>query len=239
MKFSTSVPERLTLGEAIDAQILRQHVARYEYVRKYVVGKRVLDVACGSGYGTAMLRDAGAKSVVGVDISASAVEHARKYFARDGVQFVVGTAEKLSTVGSFDAVISFETIEHLEHPESFFSELTHVLARNGTLIISTPVREYGALNDKPLNPFHVREWKSEEFHALLRMYFRNVEIYGQYNFKRWFPGSRTLQRFAFRGLHPSHFTSIDGFPVLSDPPHHTGFRFDMAVIVAKCQDLVK
>src|SRR5207249_9324746 len=101
--------------------------------------KRVLDIACGEGYGSAALARAGAASVVGVDISAEACEHARRKY---GVDARVGRADRIPLpAGSIDVIVSFETIEHVERPESFLNECVRVLAPGGALILSTPNRE--------------------------------------------------------------------------------------------------
>lgn len=226
--------ERIIVEGEENVELVHQHVARYEFAKAFVCGKRVLDVACGSGYGTSMLKQAGATYVLGVDVSESAVEYARDHYSKDNVNFAVGTAENLSSYEKFDAVISFETIEHLEHPEVFLAEIARVLSPGGILMISTPVREHGTLRDKPKNPYHIREWSRDEFQGLLREYFQVVDVYGQYNFRKWFPYSRTLQRILFRSFLPQHFRDIDHYSVLADPPNHARFRFEMAIVLCIC-----
>ena len=116
--------ERLIKDGEDNSELAHQHLARYEFAKKFASGKRVLDIACGSGYGSGELREAGARYVLGVDISDKAVEYAKAHYANSEVGFTVGSAENLSSHGKFDLVVSFETIEHLEDPEIFLAEIT-------------------------------------------------------------------------------------------------------------------
>jgi SAM-dependent methyltransferase len=214
--------ERLILNDYTHSEPVYQHLSRYEFSGKYVVGKRVLDVACGSGYGARILKEAGAAYVLGVDVDAGAVEYATSHYSVKDVEFAV--------------VISFETIEHLRDPKTFLRQVAKVLEPHGVFLVSTPVRQCGTLDDKPKNPYHVREWISGEFEFLLRMYFGNVEMIGQYDFKRWFPYSRKLQRLLSSWLLPKKFKGIERYPVLFTPPELTGFRFNMIYMVALCNN---
>ncbi len=232
------VVERLIVEENNNAELVYQHVTRYEFAKEFVCGRRVLDIACGSGYGAAVLKAAGATSILGIDISDKAVDYAREHYGNSDISFTVGSAENLSAYGDFDIVISFETIEHLERPEKFLAEVTRSLAPKGILIISTPVREHGTLRDKPKNSYHIREWSRDEFQALLQQYFNVVDVYGQYNFKKWFPYSRKLQRLFFKYFFPHYFEAIERYPVMPEPPKYAGFRFDMALILAICKTAV-
>src|SRR6266704_1151086 len=94
-----------------------EHVHRYAFACRFVAGKRVLDIACGEGYGSAALQKAGAAQVIAVDISDSACAHAR---AKYGVDARPGAAERIPLPdGSADVVVTFETIEHVPNPERF------------------------------------------------------------------------------------------------------------------------
>jgi ubiquinone/menaquinone biosynthesis C-methylase UbiE len=153
-----------------------EHVYRYAFACRFVAGKRVLDIACGEGYGTAAVEKSGASQVFGVDISDSSCLHARKKY---GVDARVGSADQIPLPdNSVDVVVSFETIEHLPNPNRFLDECARVLARGGTLIISTPNKGIYGL-DGPANPHHCSEMTEEEFSTALHARFRRVRLHTQ------------------------------------------------------------
>lgn len=162
--------------EKADVRTFWEHIYRYRFALQFVRGRRVLDIACGEGYGAAALQQAGAASLTGVDVSAETCAHAAR---RYGINTVVGDAQKIPLKdAAVDVVVSFETIEHLPHPELFLDECVRVLAPGGKLIVSTPNREvYDAL--APNNPYHFKEMNEAEFVALLKARFANVKIYTQ------------------------------------------------------------
>lgn len=176
--------ERLEIHDGTSGLEL-EHLARYEYARQFVGGLDVLDVACGTGYGSKMLADAGAKSVLGVDISREAVDFARSHYAWEKMRFEFGDAQNLYEVPreKFDAVVSFETVEHVPSADAFLAEVKRVLKPGGTFIVSTPDFRQGSfkqrLTGKLRNEFHVREYKGDEFLKVLRKSFEVLEICGQ------------------------------------------------------------
>jgi 2-polyprenyl-3-methyl-5-hydroxy-6-metoxy-1,4-benzoquinol methylase len=167
--------ERMVPEEA-DINTFWEHVYRYRFALAYVQGKRVLDIACGEGYGSAALQQAGAVSLTGVDISLAACEHAAK---RYGIQTKLGDAKKIPLPDkSLDVVVSFETIEHTDNPNLFLDECARVLVPGGKLVISTPnLDSRDASGTK--NPFHLKELSAEEFVAALKKRFQKVEIFTQ------------------------------------------------------------
>ena len=121
-------------------EIWIEHWHRYHFAARAVAGKRVLDVACGEGYGTALLAQAAAE-VTGVDLSAEAIEHASKAYAgARNARFVCAPCTRLPLAdGSIDVAVSFETIEHIADQAPFLDELARVLAPGGHLLF-LPVR---------------------------------------------------------------------------------------------------
>ncbi len=170
--------ERFVPG--LPGEIAHEHWHRYAFARRFIVGKRVLDVASGEGYGSALLA-AVAGSVVGVDVDPAAVAHARTTYAgRSNLRFEVGSAAALPLpdVG-IDVVVSFETIEHLPRDLQvpMLAEIARVLAPGGMLVLSAPNPvEYSDARDYR-NPFHLHEPPREELDALLA---------GAFPLRRWF-----------------------------------------------------
>jgi O-antigen biosynthesis protein len=163
----------------IHGNIELEHRHRYVMAGELVVGKTVLDIACGEGYGSAMLAEV-ARSVIGVDIAAEAIEHASERYTRGNLQFLTGSCTEIPMAGaSVDVVVSFETIEHHDQHDEMLAEVKRVLRPDGVIIISTPDKlEYGAENNEP-NPHHVKELTKAEFIEVLSRKFQNVSVYSQ------------------------------------------------------------
>jgi len=180
--------ERVVLGSS-DADIEGQHIARYRYAARFAEGKTVLDVACGTGYGSAILITEGrAKQYLGLDCSNEAVGFANKHYKNEAARFFVGNAEELSFEG-VDLIVSFETLEHLLKPDEFLKNCAQSLSAGGLLIISTPnLRRFSPGKfacEKPANQWHQREYTKRQFQRILRKYFSAVELYGQGNADRY------------------------------------------------------
>ena len=158
----------------------RRHLVVYEWIAARVAGLRVVDLACGEGYGSAVLAGSAA-SVVGVDANPDAFEHARLKYTRPGVRFVRNMIELHSE--PCDAVVFLQTIEHVPDPEGV---LRHFKEMAGTVYVSTPnlltLAPAGA--DKSGNPWHLREYRVAEFRALCESVFERVELYGLFHARK-------------------------------------------------------
>ena len=179
--------ERLALDRFASPWLRNQHLARYRWAAGMARGRRVLDLACGSGYGSALLLAAGARSVVSADLSADAfhgADRARTNSEPPALRAVRADAASLPfRDASFDLYVSFETIEHVAADEQVVAEARRVLAPGGVFLCSTPERDVispgRTLTDRPDNPYHMREYARAEFAGLLRPDFATIEWFGQ------------------------------------------------------------
>lgn len=161
-------------------EIWVEHWHRYHFASRWCAGKQVLDVACGEGYGTALLARHGAH-VTGVDISAEAIAHARgRYASLANAEFMEASCTALPLAdASVDVAVSFETIEHIAAQAEFIGELARVLKPEGVLVLSCPNKlEY---SDKRgfTNEFHVKELYRDELASLVASRLPEVAWYGQ------------------------------------------------------------
>ncbi len=166
-----SEAERMSEGIAPPPQEAL-HKARYAFAIGFCSGVRVLDVACGTGYGCDALLRGGAREVVGCDYSTEALSTARIRTGDLGVSLSRADAAHLPFRDSeFDVCVSFETVEHLREPIQFVKELNRVCKPNGLLVLSTPNRVVyspgSRAGSKPWNPFHMKEFTLEELSELL------------------------------------------------------------------------
>ena len=174
--------ERMIIGEmecGKESDVYKEHIGRYNFAVQLVKDKRVLDIACGSGYGAAMLVESGAKEVVGGDIDDEVIRAAKDRYKNSNLNFEKVNAEELFFNDEyFDVVVSFETIEHIKDYKKYLSEIKRVLRPGGLLIISTPNRKIThrlGIN----NPYHIKEFILNELREELEGYFTEIELYGQ------------------------------------------------------------
>jgi len=167
--------ERVVPGK-VEPDLWNEHLSRYYFAQPLMAGRNVLDVGCGTGYGSAILAES-ARSVLGVDISREAVGFAQKNYRQTNLRFLVSDCSRLSVKPeSVEGVVCFEVIEHLFDQEAFLREVRVVLKENGLLVISTPNRIFYTEERNETNPFHTREFDFDEFSLCLRKYFARVEI---------------------------------------------------------------
>jgi SAM-dependent methyltransferase len=172
----------------------RRHLAVYSWIAPRVAGLRVLDMACGEGYGSDTLaRTAG--GVVGVDANPEAHEHARLRYVRPNLRFALGLIDAFAEHA--DAVVFLQTIEHLHDPDAVLEHFRELVsdtppqrrsatAERGTVFVSTPNVLTLAPKGAPRsdNPWHVHEYRAVEFEQLCRAHFGAVKTYGLFHARK-------------------------------------------------------
>jgi len=172
--------ERVIPGE-VDTDLWNEHVARYLFAGRLARQKRVLDIACGTGYGTSELASMAA-TAVGIDRAPEAIRYAQSHYRRPYLSYLQASAHELPFPdSSFDLVTAFEVIEHLADWQQLLVEARRLLRPGGQFVVSTPNKLYYAQSREQAgpNPFHEHEFTFEEFEAALRQFFPAVTLFVQ------------------------------------------------------------
>jgi SAM-dependent methyltransferase len=158
----------------------RRHLAVYRWVAERCAGLDVVDMACGEGYGVHVLARR-ARRVTGVDANPEAHEHALLKYSRPGVRFVRELVERYTE--PCDAVVFLQTVEHVYEPEAVLRHFKGMLRPGGAVYVSTPnlmtLAPPGA--EKSDNPWHLREYRAQEFRELCARVFERVELLGLFH----------------------------------------------------------
>ncbi|MEI6320864.1 MAG: glycosyltransferase [Pseudomonadota bacterium] len=170
------VPGASNCEPSFASKMYQEHVARYLFAAQLAQGKQVLDVGCGVGYGSQLLVQRGATSVLAFDLSAESIDHARALYCAPGVEFQVGDATDFEWGRRFDVVTAFELIEHVNDQEGVFRSIARHLSPNGVVVMSTP----RALSEKRTD-FHTHEFTLEAFRAMFERHFRRHSFYFENN----------------------------------------------------------
>ena len=161
----------------------QRHLAVYEWIAERAHGRRIVDLACGEGYGSAVLGRTAA-SVVGVDANPEAFEHARLKYTGGTVRFERDMVE--TWTGDVDCVVFLQTIEHVQDPGAVLDRLRELVGPGGVAYVSTPnvltLAPAGA--ERSGNPWHVREYRPEEYRELCERHFAHVELLGLFHARR-------------------------------------------------------
>ena len=170
------------MPQKTDPLLALEHYHRYLFASRFAQDKRILDLGCGEGYGSAFLAQR-ARSVTGVDADSATIEHARqKYGAIPNLSFQVGRCEApLGCSDRFDMVVSFELLEHLDagEQESFLRNVGEHLAKDGLFVVSTPeTTEYATICSGP-NEFHKHEMTLPELRSFLEHHFEHLHLCAQ------------------------------------------------------------
>lgn len=185
--------ERLVPG--VFGKIASEHLHRYAITIEIIKGKKVLDIACGEGYGSNLLAEY-AEQVTGVDISEEAIFHAAIAYKKENLRFKHGSVLNIPfNEETFDVVVCFETLEHVSNHQKMISELKRVLRPEGILIISTPEKSFYSDQPNYSNPFHEKELYKDEFIELIKSEFE----FHQLLYQKYLSGSLILSSQEGRG----------------------------------------
>jgi SAM-dependent methyltransferase len=161
----------------------RRHLVVYEWIADRSRGRRIVDLACGEGYGSDVLARH-ASNVVGVDANPEAFEHARLKYTAPNLSFERNMIELWQ--GDVDCVVFLQTIEHVQDPDAMLDHVRELIGPGGVAFVSTP----NVLTLAPKgqarsgNPWHVREYRPEEFESLCDAHFTHVELFGLFHARR-------------------------------------------------------
>ena len=167
--------------ELLSAKISYEHWHRYIFASRFCIQKKVLDLACGEGYGSAYLARL-ASQVTGIDISGDTIQHAKSKYNQQNIQFLQSDVAQLNLEsGGFDTIVSFETLEHLStgNQELFLNEMVRLLAADGIFLVSTPNKKVYSDDANYANPYHLAEFYKPDFESFLQKYFKTVIVFNQ------------------------------------------------------------
>lgn len=178
----------------------RRHLVVYEWIAARTSGQRVVDMACGEGYGSEVLSRT-ARAVVGVDANPEAHEHARLRYVRPHLRFERDLVERFSE--ECDALVFLQTIEHVRNPDEILEHFKSMLAPGGVAYVSTPnlltLAPEGA--EKSENPWHIKEYRAHEFRALCEAHFGSVELLGLFHARKLAVHEFAIRRLGWDAIH--------------------------------------
>jgi SAM-dependent methyltransferase len=178
----------------------RRHLAVYEWIAARAHGRRIVDLACGEGYGSAVLARTAA-AVVGVDANPEAFEHARLKYTGGRLRFERNMLELWT--GDVDCVVFLQTIEHVQDPDAVMAHLRELVGPAGVAYVSTPnvltLAPKGA--ERSGNPWHVREYRAHEYRALCERHFGSVDLLGLFHARRLRAHQWAIEHAGWDALH--------------------------------------
>lgn len=188
-------------------RIEQDHLECYKFAVRFIKGKNVLDIACGVGYGSKILKDNGALSVDGVDVSEEAINFAKKHYSMGGVNFFLSDAVAYHPSRRYDVIISFETIQYINDFRAIIKNFHDWLNKGGILLVSASNRiitspSSKTMADKPAEKTYLREFTIDELTQELQksgFILENDYLFGQRQ-QRYFknPYLRRLYKILFK-----------------------------------------
>ncbi|HYF32395.1 MAG TPA: class I SAM-dependent methyltransferase [Chitinophagaceae bacterium] len=155
------MPDLMRTGDKAAQLSLKLHLERYHFACQHLLPGRVLDIACGTGYGTRQLAECSGNACIGVDVSFDAIAYATNRYAHPDIRFICEDVLQFTDAGRFQNIVSLETIEHLQDPAVVVAHLYELLLPGGRLIASAPVTP-----SVDANPYHVNDFTARSFRAL-------------------------------------------------------------------------
>jgi SAM-dependent methyltransferase len=178
----------------------QRHLVVYEWIAARTHGRRIVDLACGEGYGSAVLGRTAA-SVTGVDANPEAFEHARAKYTGGAVRFERNMIELWD--GDVDCVVFLQTIEHVQEPDAVLERVRELVGPNGVAYVSTPnvltLAPKGA--ERSGNPWHVREYKPAEYRALCERHFGSVDLLGLFHARKLRAHQFAIEHLGWDAIH--------------------------------------
>src|SRR3954471_4887289 len=178
----------------------QRHLVVYEWIAARAHGRRAVDLACGEGYGSAVLGRT-ADSVVGVDANPAAFEHARAKYTAANVRFERNMIELWQ--GDVDCVVFLQTIEHVQDPDAVLEHIRSLIGPRGVAYVSTPnvltLAPKG--QERSGNPWHVREYKPGEYRALCERHFGSVDLLGLFHARKLRAHQVAIERLGWDAVH--------------------------------------
>ena len=235
------VRERLENESWVPPWLRHQHVARYEWARGYCANKRVLDAACGNGYGSRILNKNG--RAVGADLAPEAIADGLSQLS-EAPLLIADTTRLPFASAQFEVFVSFETIEHVRDDDAYVAEARRVLADGGWFFCSTPNRRLvnpgNTIHDAPFNRYHVREYDPDELRRLLERRFASVTMLGQTAYDASYVRllARAGARWARGAVRLHQMRKVAGMPFESREKHEPGpipRGCEPEVLIAVCQ----
>jgi 2-polyprenyl-3-methyl-5-hydroxy-6-metoxy-1,4-benzoquinol methylase len=170
--------ERILLEKETPLMIAR-HFCAYKFAQNLVKDKQVLDIGCGEGYGSDFMAGS-AKSVMGIDYDLAVIGYAKSKYSKSRLEFLNLDIKDLDSLSrKFDAICSFQNIEHIQDTEKLLKDISGRLNAGGVFICSTcNIKDASPGSKVPFNKFHVKEYTLDEFKGMLAGHFRRVEISG-------------------------------------------------------------
>ena len=183
------VPDAVSPGDATGQATLELHLRRYKFAATQLRPGRLLDIACGVGYGTRLMavEGSGVTEAVGVDLSNRAIDHASRHYSAPGVRFCRHDAMTFQDEMGFNSIVSLETFEHIRDPDGLLAQLTSLLLPEGVIIASVPTTP-----SVDVNPYHLRDFTERTFRAMFSR--RGLKEVASFRQVQAYPLFKTLRR---------------------------------------------